>query len=111
MRRVPQGLEYPSRPKARTAHVGPARLAHQNPRFTGCRTSSAAFSRGSRTPVRIASGRLADENPRFSGKRNLMHCVPQDLEYSNRPKARTARIASRRLADENPRFSGMRNLA
>ncbi len=43
--------------------------------------------------------------------RNLMHCVPQDLGYSSRPKARTARIASRRLADENPRFSGMRNMA
>ena len=42
--------------------------------------------------------------------RNLMHCVPQDLEYSSRPKARTARIASGRLADENPRFSGKRNL-
>ena len=61
-------------------------------------------------PVRIASRRLADDNPRFSGMRNLMRCVPQDLEYSSRPKARTAHVGPARLAHQNPRFSGMRNL-
>ena len=33
MRCVPRSLMYSSRPKARTAHVGIARLAHQNPLF------------------------------------------------------------------------------
>ena len=70
--------------------------------LVGSGTSSAAFSRGSRTPVRIASGRLADENPRFDGMRNLMRCVPRSLMYSSRPKARTAHIGSVRLARENP---------
>ena len=57
-----------------------------------CGTSSAAFSRGSRTPVRIASGRLADENPRFSGcgtSRVAFHgasCTP----VGQRPAPRTS---------------------
>ena len=33
MRRVPRSLMYSSRPKARTAHVGPVRLARENLRF------------------------------------------------------------------------------
>ena len=35
MRCVPRSLMYTSRPKARTAHIDSARLAHQNPRFSG----------------------------------------------------------------------------
>ena len=48
-----------------------------------CRTSGAAFHRRSCTPVHIAPVRLAPENLRFDGLRNLMRCVPQDLEYSS----------------------------
>ena len=44
-----QDLEYSSRPKARTAHVGPARLAHQNLLLVGSGTWPAAFRRCSRT--------------------------------------------------------------
>ena len=40
-----------------------------------------------------------------------MRRVPQGLEYSSRPKARTAHVASGRLADENPLFEELRNLA
>ena len=37
VRFVPGRLEYSSRSKARTAHVGIARLADENPRFRGMR--------------------------------------------------------------------------
>ena len=74
-----------------------------------CGTSSAAFSRGSRTPVRIASGRLADENPRFSGcgtSRAAFHgasCTP----VGQRPAPRTSAPCALRV--RNRVFNG-RNL-
>ena len=36
-RRVPQALMYSSRPKARTAHIAPVRLAPENLLFSGLR--------------------------------------------------------------------------
>ena len=70
---------YSSRPKARTAHIDSARLAHQNPRFSGMRNLVRFVpgrleysSRPKARTAHIVIARLAHQNPRFSGMRNLV---------------------------------------
>ena len=107
---VPQALMYSSRPKARTAHIAPVRLAPENLLFSGLRN----LMRGVAQDLEYSSTRRpcapCASEPAFDGMQNLVRCVLQRLTYSSRPKARTAHIASGRLADENLLFSGLRNL-
>ena len=102
-------------------HIDSARLARENPLLKGG-ISSAAFYKGSCTPVGqgpaprtspLHALRLrtcfweaepdARRSPRDSSRGALR---AGRLEYSSRPRARTAHIDSVRLADENPLLGG-----
>ena len=71
---VPQALMYSSRPKARTAHIAPVRLADENLLFSGLRNLMRGVAQdleySSRPQARTAhvdSARLAHQNPLLVG--------------------------------------------